>query len=206
MELDCNAQPPSSFNHRQNLTKATESLLGICRGLIADNVLNESEISFLDAWLKDNHELTTVWPGDLIARRINEIMADGIVTLDEAEDLKETLSQITGGYLEHGAATGTSTTLPVEPVHSILFEQSTFCLTGKFVYGTRAKCAQATEALGGQCASDVTQKVDYLVIGALASRDWAHTSYGRKIEKAVNLREKGHPIRIISEESWSMFV
>ncbi|MCK9506427.1 MAG: BRCT domain-containing protein [Porticoccaceae bacterium] len=206
MELDKDGQPAGAVNRLRNLTKATQTLLGICQGLIADNILSPEEIIFLDTWLAENREVAKVWPGDVIARRIRGILADGVITLDEAEDLKVTLSQITGGFLEHGAVSGTATSLPVENVHSILFEQSVFCLTGKFIYGSRSFCQQATEALGGQCVSDVTHGVHYLVVGGLASRDWAHTSYGRKIEKAVMFREKGQPIRIISEENWAQFV
>jgi len=32
--------------------------------------------------------------------------------------------------------------------------------------------------------------------------DWAHTSYGRKIESAVALQQEGHSIAIISERRW----
>ena len=44
--------------------------------------------------------------------------------------------------------------------------------------------------------------LDYLVIGSLASREWAHTSHGRKIEKAMDYKKKGCSINIVSEEQW----
>ena len=46
-------------------------------------------------------------------------------------------------------------------------------------------------------------KTDYLVIGSYATDSWAHSSWGRKIEKAVEMTNKGHPVKIISEEHWS---
>src|SRR5690606_15242482 len=97
--------------------------------------LNESEIAFLDAWLRENSTVLDEWPGNVIARRVAEVLADGRVTAEEAEDLKETLIQISGGGLAHGAASGMSTQLPITYTHSILFEQSTFCFTGRFLYG-----------------------------------------------------------------------
>jgi NAD-dependent DNA ligase len=206
MDIDSHNQPHVAINWHRNLLKSTESLLGLCRGLIADNDLNPAEIAFLDAWLRENREVTKAWPGDVIAARVVQILSDGIVTAEEAQDLKETLSQITGGFLEHGAPSGTATTFPTESIHSILFDDATFCFTGKFIYGSRARCQMATEALGGACIPDVTQKLQYLVIGALASRDWINTSFGRKIEKAVQLRDAGHSVRIISEENWTQFV
>src|SRR5690554_5494054 len=206
MDLDTDGQPPVQINWHRNLIKSLESLLGLCQGLIADNRLNEQEIVFLDTWLRENTEVTRAWPGDVIARRVREILADGIVTEDEAEDLKDTLQQITGSVTAEGIAAGMAATLPVQKVHSILFEEKTFCFTGKFVYGSRNKCHLATEALGGICVSSVTRQLDYLVIGALASRDWKHTSFGRKIMRAVELREDGHPVTIIGEDNWAQFV
>lgn len=204
--LDPDGQPARAINWHRNLIKSTEALLGICRGLIADNHLSEQEIVFLDTWLRDNQEITKSWPGDVIARRVQAILADGVVTSEEAEDLKETLSRVTGTELEYGIVGGMSTSFPVEPVHSIIFDGKTFCFTGKFIYGSRAKCELATTALGAFCTANVSRQVDYVVIGALASRDWVNTSFGRKIERAVQLKQSGHQIAIISEENWTQFV
>lgn len=206
LTLDADGQPPVAINWHRNLLKSIENLLGLCQGLIADNHLSEQEIAFLDTWLKENQETTKAWPGDIIARRVREVLADGVVTAEEADDLRDTLQQIVSGVASEGIASGMAATLPIQKVHSILFEQSVFCFTGKFLYGSRRKVHRATEALGGICLDNVTTKLDYVVIGALASRDWAHTSFGRKIQRAVELRDKGYPIAIISEENWAQFI
>lgn len=206
MELDVNGQPPIEFGWHRNLIKSLESLLGICRGLIADNELNEREITFLDVWLKENEEVVKAWPGEVIARRVRVVLADGVVTQEEANDLKETLSQITGEFLKNGLPSGVSTSLPIEEVHSILFDQSNFCFTGKFIYGSRGRCEMATAALGGTCVPSVNKKLNFLVIGGLASRDWKHSSFGTKIQRAAELKDAGHSLRIISEENWAQFV
>ena len=54
------------------------------------------------------------------------------------------------------------------------------------------------------CASSsVTLKTDYLVIGDLSSRDWKFSSFGRKIEKAIEYRDSGKSdVAIISEQMW----
>lgn len=48
----------------------------------------------------------------------------------------------------------------------------------------------------------ITSKLEYLVVGSLIEPSWAHTSYGRKIEKAIDYIAKGHGISIISEHQW----
>ena len=53
--------------------------------------------------------------------------------------------------------------------------------------------------LGAQTNSSINKSVNYLVIGALASRDWLYTSHGRKIEKALLLKRGGSEIKVIAE-------
>lgn len=50
--------------------------------------------------------------------------------------------------------------------------------------------------------ASVSKKVNFLIIGSIGNEQWMHTSYGLKIKKAVELREAGTPISIISEEHW----
>jgi hypothetical protein len=40
------------------------------------------------------------------------------------------------------------------------------------------------------------------VIGSIGSRDWIHSTHGRKIETAVAMRERGHSIALVGEEHW----
>jgi NAD-dependent DNA ligase len=70
------------------------------------------------------------------------------------------------------------------------------------MFGTRAACERATLRAGGMPSDSVSRKVDYLVIGTRVSASWAHTSFGRKIQKAAELQEAGHAIEIISERRW----
>lgn len=43
-------------------------------------------------------------------------------------------------------------------------------------------------------------KTRYLIIGDIGSNAWAHSTFGRKIKKAVEVRERGDEISIISED------
>ena len=47
-----------------------------------------------------------------------------------------------------------------------------------------------------------TQKTDYLVIGEFCKHDWVYTTFGRSIERAVDLQEQGKALKIISERHW----
>jgi hypothetical protein len=39
--------------------------------------------------------------------------------------------------------------------------------------------------------------------GTFGSRDWVHTSFGRKIQKAVDYRTSGSRLAIVGEDHWA---
>ncbi len=185
------------------LKRSCESLIGLCRGMLADGFLADEEILFLKNWLDENDMLAATWPGEVVYKRINQVLADGVIDKSERKYLTDTLESLIGGTMqETGATEGLPTDLPVEDVESIAFPSSSFCFTGTFLFGTRAACHKATESAGGIAAKGITKKLDYLVIGTNTTESWANTSFGRKIEKAVDYRSSGVPLAIISEACW----
>jgi len=192
-------------NEAHKLRKSCESLLGICAGLIADDSLNDKEVRFLENWLNNNLDIAEVWPGDVVARRVRKVLDDDIITDDELEYLKGSLKELIGSTLQDtGAVGGISTRLPVndDDVSEIIFQDNSFCFTGKFLYGTRAACERAIEQNGALAIKNIRKDLCYLVIGTMVSSDWANTSHGRKIEQAVEYQRGGCPILIVSEECW----
>jgi NAD-dependent DNA ligase len=188
----------------QKIKKATEHLLGICDGLIADDYVSESEVLFLRNWLSNNAEITDDWPGCVIAQRVSDILSDGVITADERMDLLDTLREITGGrFLETGTTATEGPALPIDDDPCIFFSDMSFCLTGRFLWGTRAACERAILGLGGTAVDNITQRLNYLVIGTLIEPQWAHTTFGRKIEKALQYQQQGHEIIIVSEQQWT---
>ncbi|MCL2831387.1 MAG: hypothetical protein FWD77_11745 [Betaproteobacteria bacterium] len=91
--------------------------------------------------------------------------------------------------------------LPSDPDASIIFPGMTFCFTGEFDFGTRRDCEEAM-ILRGAHAGQLTQKVDYLVIGSHVSKSWKSEKYGAKIEHAVQYRARNGKPRIVTEKQW----
>lgn len=58
------------------------------------------------------------------------------------------------------------------------------------------------QGLGGEVVNHVSSHVDYLVIGADGNPCWAYACYGRKVEKAVQLRKKGGRILLVHENDF----
>ncbi|WP_139463791.1 BRCT domain-containing protein [Aeromonas veronii] len=177
-------------------------LEGLCQGLMGDQQLSDDEIHYLSWWMKQNSMLRAHYPGKQLYQTVERILLDGIITAAEREELQQQLMLFIGNPFEQGAVTGMATKLAISDSEIDTLYDCTVCFTGMFLSGTRRQCEETALLLGATPQDSVTQKLDYLIIGELSSRDWRFSSYGRKIEKAMLLQEKGHSVRIVTEEAW----
>jgi len=202
--IDCIiANRTESYSYDQ--TSAVQHLIAMLHGLIADAKLNEKEVRHLSAWLRRTADLRDVWPVDILTKRIEEVLHDGIITADELTHLQQTLVVVAGGsFQEMGTVSGLATmAYQLEDTgDAVEIVGKSFVITGVFVYGTRKLCEAAIIARGGFICTNVTKKVDYLVVGIQASRDWLTSSHGLKMKKAADMRRSGHHIRTVHESLW----
>jgi len=206
--LDEHGQPRNLiFNRSRRINRGVDELIGLCKGMAADGVVNQTEAEALLKWLGANREISEQWPANVLYGRVCEMLVDGKLDAAEQAELLDTLNSVAGPIGSGPAPENMSTSLPLDdPPPDIIFEGRVFCFTGKFVSATRAECQSLVKELGGSVAKTPTQKTNYLVIGDLASRDWVHGSYGRKIEHAVRLKEKGFPLSLVAEQHWAEYV
>jgi NAD-dependent DNA ligase len=189
------------FNRARMDDRLVNELIGLAHGIIADGAVNQAEAEYLFKWIVANAEQADNPVLKLLYDRVEKVLADGVLDPDEATDLLEALTRFCAGDFEIGE-TLKSTSLPLcEPAPALSFGGSTFCFTGTFAFGSRKDCEKAVIDLGGIPGS-LTRTTRYLVIGAYATESWAHSSFGRKIEKAVDMRASGVPIAIIGENHW----
>ena len=178
------------------------ALLGLCRGLVADGKIDQSEADALHTWLIA-HEATVENPVILeFRKKLKPLMKRKIADGKSSEQLLKLLSGLVGGKTEVGECLGATALWLDDPPPEVVFEGRKFCLTGKFSYGRRGRCEDEVRSRGGICQSSPGKTTDYLVIGSYAEGAWIQSAYGRKIEKAVALRADGLPIRITSERHW----
>jgi len=179
-----------------------DELIGISRGVIADGVVDEQEAIFIGQWIEQHREVSDKWPVNILYTRLVEMLKDGVLSKDEQKELMATLRDITGESSVFQEP-NRSTTLPLDnPAPVIDFEDKTFCLTGRFVFGTLRDCEETIVDMSGSVVQSPSQETDYLVIGELGSPDWVHTTFGRSIERGVELKQQGFAIKIVSEEHW----
>ncbi|VVT02949.1 NAD-dependent DNA ligase [Marinobacter salarius] len=201
MMKDHNEALAKRFGGERLEDRKVDQLLGLCEGVIADGQVNQQEAEFIQNWLRLNSEVQDRWPASVIFSRLNEFLQDGVLDDNEEGQLVALLMEVAGMHGDEGKI---PSSLPLcAPQPQVEFPGKRFVLTGKFASGTRNECKKAVQAVGGSISDHVSSNVDYLVIGTLVSDSWIHESYGRKIEKAVEVRDSGSGLAIVSEETWA---
>lgn len=203
--------PPANFGLRQQRDRASDELVGLCRGVLVDGSLSNQEAVFLKDWIERHSHVATDYPFTYLYRALHDALTDGVIDPDEESDLLGTLVALVGGetYVtsrDHAIASLSSTLPLCTPQPEVDFSGRVFVVTGTFAFGNRASVVSAISDRGGSVKPAVSKKIDYLVIGEIGSQAWRHSSYGRKIEQAVALRDEGAAIRIISEPHWTSFL
>jgi NAD-dependent DNA ligase len=192
--------------HRRIATRNMDELIGMCRMILSDGAIDDSEARVLLDWLERSYQAVQEWPGNVLYQRIIDAMIDGKIDSEEESELLDVIHRITGGApTEEGPRV--SGAIPYdEPAPQIEFASRKFVVTGQFVFGSRKKVSQTIEDRGGAIAKGCSKKTNYLVVGTFGSDEWLHSTHGTKIVKAVELRKSGTGPAIVSERHWTTFI
>lgn len=79
------------FNYTQNRDKLFANLISIIDGIVADGIVKDEEILFLDTWLLEAEQIIRNGVIKSLSARVAAILADGVVTSEEREELKHQL-------------------------------------------------------------------------------------------------------------------
>ncbi|HCN45909.1 MAG TPA: NAD-dependent DNA ligase [Pseudomonas sp.] len=202
----------SRFYHEARIDRRSADLLiGLTAGITADGQVTQQEAEFLENWISTNLAHLEDPVINLLYRRLSDMLADGVLDAEESAELLSTLRSFAGLSASKPRATDNPFTPPVDlplcsPVPELEWNGRLFVFTGVMAYGPRKDCEALVLDRGGQIGPGVSKKIHYLVIGTVGNDQWLHSTYGTKIKKAVELREAGAQISIISEDHWQKSV
>ncbi|WP_372716243.1 NAD-dependent DNA ligase [Immundisolibacter sp.] len=188
-------------------TADLQRLHAILGGIAGDGEITKEELEGLAAWLANHEHLRTCWPYDEVDSIITAVLADHHIDPEEHKMLMSFFSEFVAVlddrtitnpvFSEQSSVAGVCAVCP-----EITFVGSVFCFTGASNSYTRAGFVEVVRELGGQALPGVSKKVNYLVIGAEGNPCWAYACYGRKVEKAVQLRKQGVSLVIVHENDF----
>ncbi|GIZ53914.1 BRCT domain-containing protein [Noviherbaspirillum aridicola] len=189
------------------VTADMQRLHALVGAIAADGEVTEDELRGLSAWLANHGHLKTCWPYDEIDSLVTKVLADGRIDEQEHRLIQGFFTEFVALYddraitsplvSEDALLTGLCAVCP-----EISFANSTFCFTGESSKYSRSELSGFVQGLGGVVVSGVSGKVNYLVIGADGNPCWAYACYGRKVEKAVELRKQGKRIVLVHEHDF----
>ncbi|MDD9890612.1 MAG: BRCT domain-containing protein [Gammaproteobacteria bacterium] len=89
---DLDSKPLSqAFSFSREKERAVYGLKGILSGIVADKLLNEKELLFLDAWLKSQQYLAKDPDVVKILKLVGDILEDGQISPQELEDMQTSI-------------------------------------------------------------------------------------------------------------------
>ena len=56
-----------------------DELIGICRGVIADDEVDEREAIFIGQWIEQHRDVADRWPVNVLYARLKEMLKDGVL-------------------------------------------------------------------------------------------------------------------------------
>jgi NAD-dependent DNA ligase len=205
----------AEFDEYYNMiTSSIQQLEGILHGILADNELTDTEINQLSNWMEEHDFLKGTYPFDEINSLLVSAKKDGIISDDERNMLAAFFTNFIDTKMSYNineyevkalqskySINGICAVCP-----EIILKNKTFSFTGTSSKATRNEIAEIILKKGGSFNNNVTKKTDYLIVGGEGNPCWAFSCYGRKVEKAVQLRKDGSPITIVHENDfWDEF-
>ncbi len=207
MDLHQEFQNSRFFHQARIERRAADELIGMAAGLIADGTVNQKEAEFLKGWIEANFAHFDDPVVNIVYRRLADMLSDGILQPEESTELVEMLHKFTGPTLATEKPFTAPTTLPFcDPAPELVLPGRCYLFTGTMAYGPRKDCEALVTERGGIIGGTVSKKVHYVVVGSIGNDQWLHSTYGTKIKKAVELRESGAPLSIISEQHWQTYI
>lgn len=194
------------FEYYNFITSDLQVLQGIFHGILADGVVNEQEVKALNHWLTAHQHLESYYPFDEIYALITNVLQDGVVDEQEKKLLKVFFTEFT--KVNNPELTREVLQLKKEEFKidgicaidpKIKIKGHQFCFTGKSSQSTRAEIAEIIQSKAGVFINNVSKKTNYLLVGDDGNPCWSYSCYGRKVEKAMQLRKQGAQVLIVHE-------
>lgn len=177
---------------------------GLLAGIFADRHVAKREAFEIKKWLDEHADfLEQHWSLIELKRKVESVLESGEITSEESDNIIS-FCKIFGSkkaFIKDDEPTWSiSSKIDKDHLSELYFEShveiknKVFCFTGAMEM-KREKAKALLESKGGIYSDSVNEEVDYLVIGKYANPRISQSTYGLKLESAMNLN-----IPILSEK------
>lgn len=197
----------TSTQYFNQATADMQKLHAVLAAIAADGEISIDEMKGLSSWINEHDNLKGCWPYDEVESLITSVLRDK--KIDEKEHalllsfFAEFVSIMDNKTIVNPMFEVNKTIIGVCSVcPDISLQNSVFSFTGESYKYKRKEFASLITSLGCVFSNSVTKSVDYLLVGSEGNPNWAYACYGRKVERAVELRKQGHKIIIVHENDF----
>lgn len=191
------------FSHAPEATDRCNRFFGFCAGIACDGRLKLKEVQKLIDMIDQDTEFLDDSRIAGLRKVAVEAISDRHLSVEEEEDISEWIARLVGdSCADTGLPTyGNSPSIDgvLRDPATLVFENAGFVVTGAFSMAPRKVIESWIAQRGGVVAKSVSRNTDYLIVAAIASRDWLHSHQGTKIIEARKLREQGGRPHFVDE-------
>lgn len=192
------------------ITRGIQQLHGILDGIALDEIINVRELTYLSNWMDENSYLVNQYPYDEVMDLLSRIVADGVVEEAELVELMcfcELFKQNRLSDDRHTKSIVEHLSVNVfEPVTNFEVDGKKICVTGASNLYKREEIKAIITNKGGRVVGAMSGSVDYLIVCEERNSCWAYSMYGRKVEEAIKLKQKGAKVNILHIEDVYPFI
>jgi hypothetical protein len=178
------------INEKRINQKNIDELIGICQGILADNLINKDEIDFIYGWIQgkfSKDEIKKFFIVNYIYNNLEKSLETSNLNDKDFNNFKNKLKNII------------SLDSILDNINSI--ENNSICCCSGIFSEDKTTIKQILKNKNITITKNVTLDINYLIIGSLGNPEWKHGLYGNKIEKAIDYRDKKKTgLVIISEQ------
>lgn len=179
------------YNEDQSINET----LGFISAISVDNEIHPKELQHLISNLKVDE--TAAFNKLLLSR----IM--GLNLPSDHDEILSTLKSISGQeFLDTGSVEAGSMSLLFDQHIPSSIEGMKCVVTGLAPDFNRAEINKIIRMNGGIPMNNVSGKTDLVIVGEIHSTFWVYTSFGRKLERAIEEKLKQHPVKIVSSSAF----
>ncbi len=176
------------YKHYSTETVALQELQSLLEVIISDGQITVVEFLSLKNWMENHRDLQGNYPFDRVFNALDKVLEDGRVEPEELQELQILFSDFVDPVKTRSSH---------EMIESISGKH--IVVTGDFNFGSRDDVFNLIEAAGGITDKGVKKATDYVVVGSKGSENWKTGNYGSKIQRAMELIDKGESIEIVEE-------
>ncbi len=178
------------FNEKRIIQRDIDELIGVCRGILADDLVNKDEAYFVLSWIEEKFLKENIQKNFLV----NYIYEATYEILEKKDFSSESLNKYKNKLKK-------IMSLDVILDKDVSIKNNTICCCSGIFAKDKSIIKQKLKEKNITIKNRLTLDVNYLIIGSYGNPEWKHGAYGNKIEDAIKYRKRPDTdMLIISEQ------